>query len=89
MTFALTSVSPSPNMDPTEGSYRTLVTVNTPEEDDEKKVNGVEMTNLLDEDEDHHAKAKGMKRSETADLLNPTLHQVSLWDKTWFWLCIR
>nr|XP_022289771.1 transient receptor potential cation channel subfamily A member 1 homolog isoform X2 [Crassostrea virginica] len=62
-------------MDPTEGSYRTLVTVNTPEEDDEKKVNGVEMTNLLDEDEDHHAKAKGMKRSETADLLNLTLHQ--------------
>lgn len=64
-------------MENSEGSYRTLVSV-TPPDDEEKKSNGVEMKNLLEEDEEPQVKPSGMKRSETADLLNLTLHQVSL-----------
>lgn len=61
-------------MENSEGSYRTLVSV-TPPEDEEKKSNGVEMKNLLEEDEEPQVKPSGMKRSDTADLLNLTLHQ--------------
>jgi hypothetical protein len=63
-------------MDATEGSYRTLVSVNGTE-DDEKKSNGVEMKNLLEDDDEPQVHPSGMKRSETADLLNLTLHQVT------------
>lgn len=61
----------------TEGSFRTLVSVNGTDEE-EKKSNGVEMKNLLEDDDEPQVQPSGMKRSDTADLLNLTLHQVGL-----------
>ncbi|XP_048765661.1 transient receptor potential cation channel subfamily A member 1 homolog isoform X2 [Ostrea edulis] len=58
----------------TEGSFRTLVSVNGTDEE-EKKSNGVEMKNLLEDDDEPQVQPSGMKRSDTADLLNLTLHQ--------------
>ncbi|XP_061171192.1 transient receptor potential cation channel subfamily A member 1 homolog isoform X1 [Saccostrea echinata] len=62
-------------MDDVQGSYRTTVSVTGPDDEDEKKANGVEMKNLLDDEEEPQVVPSGMKRSDTADLLNLTLHQ--------------